>query len=65
MRDIQEALTADARGTFPANYADVDWDGMNLSRPQTSWQDMEIEARYDLLVHALDESIWSLEPPAK
>jgi hypothetical protein len=65
MRDIKEALTTDADGKFPAKYADVDWDGMNMQPEETAWQHMDMGQRYDLLLHALDESIWSLEPSAK
>ena len=53
------------RATFPRKYADMDWDGMNMQPPKTAWQDMDMGQRYDLLRHALDESIWSLEPSAK
>jgi hypothetical protein len=65
MRDIKEALTRNADGKFPAKYADVDWDGMNLPDPETAWQDMDVGERYDLLRHALDETIWSLVPSAR
>jgi hypothetical protein len=65
MREVKEALTKDADGKFPASYAAMDWDGMNMWRPDTAWQDMDIGQRYDMLVHALDESIWSLEPSDK
>jgi hypothetical protein len=65
MREIKEALTRGADGKFPAGYADMDWDGMNMQPHDTAWQDMDMGQRYDLLLHALDESIWSLEPSAK
>jgi hypothetical protein len=65
MREIKEALTTDADGKFPAKYADMDWDGMNMQDPQTAWQDMDMGQRYDLLRSALEEAIWSLEPSAK
>ena len=61
MRDIKAALTRDADGNFPARYAEMEWDGMNMQPPKTAWADMDMWERYDLLVHALDESIWSLE----
>jgi hypothetical protein len=61
MRELKEALTKDANGEFPASYADVDWDGLNMHPPETAWQDMDIGARYDLLLHALEESHGSLE----
>ena len=35
---------------------------MNMKPPTTSWQEMNVDERYDLLQHALEESIWSLEP---
>ena len=62
MSEIKEALTKDADGHFPALYAEMDWDGMNMQPPETAWQDMDVYQRYDLLRHALDEAIWSLEP---
>jgi hypothetical protein len=65
MREIKEALTTDADGKFTAKYADVEWEGMNMQPEDTPWQHMDIGQRYDLLLHALDESIWSLEPSAK
>jgi hypothetical protein len=65
MRDVKESLTRDAQGNFPAKYADMDWDGMNLPDPETAWQDMNAGERYDLLRHALDETIWSLVPSAR
>jgi hypothetical protein len=61
MRDIKTALTRNADGNFPAQYAAMDWDGMNMQPPETAWQDMDVWQRYDLIVHALYESIWSLE----
>ena len=65
MRQIREALTKDADGKFPASYAAMDWDGMNMQPPDTAWQDLNGGRRYDLLLHALDEAIWSLEPAAR
>ena len=65
MREIKEALTKDADGKFPAKYADMDWDGMNMQPHKIAWQDMDMGQRYDLLLHVLNESIWSLEPSAK
>lgn len=65
MRHIREALTRDAAGRFPPAYAEVDWQGMNLPPPDTAWQDMDMGDRYDLLRHALDESIWGLEHPGR
>jgi hypothetical protein len=65
MREIRDALTKDVQGSFPAKHADMDWDGMNLQPPEIAWQDMDMGQRYDLLLHVLDESIWSLEPSAK
>jgi hypothetical protein len=65
MREIKEALTKDVDGNFPATYDDRDWAGMNMQPPQTAWQDMNGGERYDLLLHALDESIWSLERSSK
>lgn len=60
MHEIREALTKDADGKFPARYADMDWDGMNMWEIKTGWQDMDWGERYDLLVHALKETIWDL-----
>jgi hypothetical protein len=65
MGQIKEALTTDADGKFPAKYADMDWEGMNMHPEDTAWQHMDMGQRYDLLLHALDESIWSLEQSAK
>ena len=61
MCEIEEALTKDADGHYPASYAGMDWDGMNMQPPETAWQDMDVYERYDLLEHAIDEAIWSLE----
>lgn len=61
MRDIKAALTRGTDGEFPVTYAGLDWDGMNMQPPKTAWQDMDIGERYDLLLHALDESIWDIE----
>jgi hypothetical protein len=65
MRDIKAALTRDAKGDFPPNSAGMDWDGMNMQPPKTAWQDMDLWQRYDLLLHVLDEAVWSLEPSSK
>jgi hypothetical protein len=63
MREIKEAITRDADGQFPAKYADVGWDGIDLPPPEIAWQDMDMGQRYDLLLHVLDEWI-GLEPSA-
>jgi hypothetical protein len=62
MRDIKAALTSDANGNFPPNAPRwAEWDGLNMQPPKTAWADMDVWERYDLLVTALDESIWELE----
>jgi hypothetical protein len=61
MRDIRTALTKDANGNFPPEFARMDWDGLNMWTIETAWQDMDMWERYDVVVHALDEGIWSLE----
>jgi len=48
---------------FPDRYAEM-WDSMNMQPPTTAWDEMDTGERYDLLRHALDESIWSLVPAA-
>jgi hypothetical protein len=65
MRDIKEALTRNADGEFPGEYARIDWDGINMRPPHTAWQDMDRQQRFELLRDALSESIWSLEPSPK
>jgi hypothetical protein len=65
MREIKEALTTDAQGRFSAKYSEVAWDGINMQPPDTAWQEMDAGDRYDLLLSALDEAIWSLEPSEK
>ena len=62
MRNIREALTRDSHDRFPAIYTDLDWEGMNITPPETDWRDMDDGDRHDLLSHALDEAIWGLEP---
>jgi hypothetical protein len=64
MRDIKVALTRGTDGEFTAGYSEVDWEGLNMQPPRIAWQDMGIGDRYELLAHALDGSVWSLEPPA-
>jgi hypothetical protein len=64
MRDIKVALTRGTDGEFPVDYYDW-WESMNMPPPNLAWQDMDVGQRYDLLVHALDESIWSLVPSDK
>ena len=38
MRQIKEGEAQDADGNFPAAYAQIQWDAMNLPSPDTSWQ---------------------------
>jgi hypothetical protein len=61
MREIREALTLDDNGRLPVK-EEAWWDGMNMQPPDQAWRDMDIGQRYDLLLHAMDEAIWSLEP---
>src|SRR5262249_37490313 len=63
MREIREALTLDDNGRLPVK-EEAWWDGMNMQPPDQAWRDMDIGQRYDLLLHAMDEAIWSLETAA-
>lgn len=60
MRNVKAALTRGADGEFPAGNDDW-WYSLNMQPPETAWKDMDQGQRYDLLLHVLDESVWSLD----